>query len=506
MGVPVAGMVVRGVQYNTLGEAANAIPCNPTQLSGYKREHGCSMQEAIEYFVADRDSKTFEGRVWKSVKEYVQYKGLSYSSVVHYRLENQCTWQEAVEHHLKMKSSILALPDGRACTVEEFRKEFGLSGRAFYAYAKSHNMSGMDLAIECLRDKNLLESLRKKVTERSYEILSKCGVGRTLKYVIKCKTCGRVIRIPADLREEFVHSEEFCKSHEYAFKSSAKPSNERYTVGGVSGLSFRAACQLAHCNQHTLRRRKEKTGRSLQDLLAEAYSDWSADSGPWDVNGQVCRTKKECARQLGVKDTTFYTLVRSKGSVQAAIDYYSREALKSDIADNSLLYFEGKPVTAKMFCDSMGVSRGAIRDLAKKLNCTRQEALNRIASCFVRDGDKLVRTSVQFNLAENRYIHIGPVRWSVDRYCEINGLNDQAVLGRMYSGKSADQSLVDVYPESVYHRNAGSPVVKGIFMRRDGVALYLITCDVCGRDLLLTREEYLSHQHAEAYCEEHSVL
>lgn len=325
MGVPLTGLSVRGVVYDTLNAAAAAVPCSPQQITEYKREKNCTAQVALDRFVQHRDERTFEGKVWKSAKEYIESKGLDYTPISGYHSKHKCSWEEAIAAITSGKTYATALPDGTGCSVQEFLHYHTIPVVRFYRTAKDLNLDGAGLANKCRADSALLESLKRRDDSVEHKVLShQTNRAGELVYTIECLICGKSLRVSAEERKAFAHSDEFCSSHEYVqIKLPITHSKERYTVGDATNLSLRDASVLAHCSDKTLKREHEDTGRPLQELITEAYEKWNADKGPWTVRGVTCHTRRECSKLLGISESGFYSMQTKRGfTVQQAIDYY----------------------------------------------------------------------------------------------------------------------------------------------------------------------------------------
>lgn len=360
MATPLTGLMVRGVLYTTLKDAAAAVPCNPQQITEYKREKNCTAQDALDYFVQRRDELTFEGKLWKSAKEYIESKGLDYISVYGYRRRNKCSWEEAITAITSGKTYPTALPDGTGCSVQEFLRYHTIPVVRFYRTAKDLNLDGAGLANKCRMDSVLLASLKRREEEPACKTLShQTNKAGELVYMVECMICGRNLKVSAEERKSFVHSDEFCSSHEYVrIRPPITYSKERYTVGDSTNLSLRAASALAHVSDVTLKRAHKDTGRPFQELLTEAYEKWNADKGPWVVHGVECHTRRQCSELLGIAETTFsYTATKLSFTTQQTIDYYLSKATSTS------KYTEAE----RRFAKEVGLSPRLSTDMVKTL-------------------------------------------------------------------------------------------------------------------------------------------
>lgn len=329
LGSPVS-LIVRGVEYDSKGEAAIAIPCTPQQITEYKRIHNCTMKEAADYFVMTRDNNTFGGKLFSSAKEYVMSRGANYNKVQKLKTCLNCGWEEAVDKSLQDREYSATLPDGSNCTVDQFLRFWNIKISRFYNAAKELGYSTSEMCAKINKNESYRESLIYQGAVNLKQFGHYTNSEGQMFCRVTCLECGRNLTVTRQEKFDFVHYEEFCLSHKVDRIKKSADGVPTYSVGDKIDVCLRDASVEAHCKDSTIRRVHQETGVPIQELLTKSYNEWLENRPPFNVDGKMCNTKSEVAKELHISIIHMYDLIKNHNNVQETIDYVLRRRLEKE--------------------------------------------------------------------------------------------------------------------------------------------------------------------------------
>lgn len=530
--------VVRGVDYYTISSAAAAVPCNPGQITEYKREHSCTVQEALDYFISRREETTFEGKVYSSAKQWIEEKGLGehYTQIVGIRQRHACSWEEALsifKEAVRTDGTCDIRRAGGKIPTSEWLRSRGIPVTSFYKYVTASRYSVDELrrlydegaevdvvtglpkgnevyyALAPRKSFNTTDTKatqhctggvsRRRVTADMlpYRKISKIGKGESLTYVVECKTCGRIIRISATEAKTFSHSEDFCKNHEYTPREPRPIGDRIYQVGSQIGLTFRLACIAAHTTPEKIDERARDYGWTRQEALSRTFAAWTANHGPWVVGDVMCNTREEVASQFDVSASTLASKCTRMGwTVQQWIDFKLGKSVSSSDMDMQFSGNYSKEATELAY--KFDISRTVAADVISFRGTPEAAAayIQRFLKLFTR-----VRSN--WKQGESWECHINGKRlYTVEDIAQACGVGSTQVSiwhSEVCEGRTW-QDIIDQHMKGQVNRHSVSmrSCFTGIteaYTGSNGTNYVFALCKTCGSVLLLPVDLCITSTH-----------
>lgn len=240
-----------GKMYASKKECCEALGISYRSVLSYRYEKNCRFEEAIDHFVERSQQKkfVFRNRKWLNLHNCCQFYGLNEDSVKNYMWNSHCSPAEAVGHHLKAKKDLeFVYKRKRYRSLAECCREYGVNLGSVLAYMDRNKTSAANAITHLTEYRDEKEFAFRDST---YKSMPEC-----------CKAFGVN---PVSVRDRAKRTG--CTWEEAMEHYVSAPDSIRLCINGRGFHSIRECCEAYEINESSVRSRAARTGCSVEESV-----------------------------------------------------------------------------------------------------------------------------------------------------------------------------------------------------------------------------------------------
>lgn len=480
---------ILGVTYESFEELASACYMTPQELrSKINRVYaGHVVYGVVDMQNAEYIKFQYQDRTYVNAKGIIGYPFLNIIDVVpegafeqvYRQVRNGATVEEGIAYWEQYDPTFVCngttYPSRRV-----FLEKLGITSATWNERVEKEG--SIEAAEKYYLDKRAAEECAEVYVVNGIECRTTPEVYKALELTIQRTTFADYVRVHG-MQAAIAH---YTKVGSAGFNASI----ERYTVGYRTNLGIKEAAELAHTAAQTVRKRSEETGKSIQELLTESYDAWMKDPPPYMVGNTVCKNVTAVAKALGVGLQTVQRRQQSGMTVAEAIEDIQNSQREAEASKAD-----------KENAKRLGIGVVMYKAILSELQTPEavSEYVHKYARFFMTaDKGSSWETPRSYECIIDGELHYVPSEIVEKLQTTMSALVS-------YRGNHPDmtmQQVVDAYVNG--NARNGTVVTKGendIESSRAATATLLFArCAVCGRVLLLKRNDAISYRHSNELC------